>query len=108
MVESAKLEVLESGNHDINSFDYQDDNSLIVNPYTMFLHAMKSPVTKKKYSRRLEMFFDFLKIPGENLEEQCLAFVNSGKNNVNWIFTNVECEDTDFQKEHPYFCKVKE
>ena len=68
MVESAKLEVLESGNHDINSYNCQDDNGLNVNHYTMFLHAMKSPVTKKKYSRRLEMFFDFLKIPGESIE----------------------------------------
>ncbi len=50
---------------------------------------MKSSVTKKKYSRRLEMFFDFIKIPGENLVERCLTFVNSGKNNVNWVFTNI-------------------
>jgi hypothetical protein len=50
---------------------------------------MKSPVTKKKYSRRLEIFFYFLKLPGENLEERCLTFVNSGKNNVNWVFTNI-------------------
>ena len=35
------------------------------------------------------MFFDFIKIPGENLEERCLTFVNSGKNNVNWVFTNI-------------------
>ena len=50
---------------------------------------MKSPVTKKKYSRRLEMFFDFIKIPGESLEERCLTFVNNGKDNVNWVFTNI-------------------
>jgi hypothetical protein len=50
---------------------------------------MKSPVTKKKYSRRLEMFFNFIKIPGENLEERCLTFVNNGRNNVNWVFTNI-------------------
>ena len=59
MVESAKLRVLESGNHDIKNYDFQDDNGLNVNPYTMFLHAMKSPVTKGKYSRRLEMFLIF-------------------------------------------------
>ena len=35
------------------------------------------------------MFFDFLKIPGESLKEQCLTFVNNGKDNVNWIFTNI-------------------
>jgi hypothetical protein len=50
---------------------------------------MKSPVTKTKYSRRLEMFFDFLKIPGETIEEQCLTFVNNGRNNINWVFTNI-------------------
>src|ERR671912_384649 len=50
---------------------------------------MKSPITKKKYSRRLEMFFNFIKIPGGNIEEQCLTFVNSGKNDINWIFTNI-------------------
>jgi hypothetical protein len=50
---------------------------------------MKSPVTKTKYSRRLEMFFDFLKIPGENIEEQCLTFANNGRNNVNWVFINI-------------------
>jgi hypothetical protein len=86
MMESAKLEVLESGNH---SYDFQDDNSVRIDPYSLFLHAMKSSVTKKKYSRRLEMFFDFIKMPGENLEERCLTFVNSGKNNVNWVFTNI-------------------
>jgi hypothetical protein len=86
MVESAKIEVLECENYNL---DFQDENSTRIDPYTMFLHAMKSPVTKTKYSRRLEMFFDFLKIPGENLKEQCLTFVNNGQSNVNWVFTNI-------------------
>ena len=90
MVEQANLEVLTSGNHNADNYDFQDDNYVRIDPYSLFLHAMKSPVTKKKYSRRLEMFFDFIKIPGENLEERCLTFVNSGKNNnVNWVFTNI-------------------
>src|SRR5918998_837908 len=86
MVEQAKLEVSYSGNH---SVDFHDDNSVRIDPYSLFLHAMKSPVTKKKYSRRLEMFFNFIKIPGENLEERCLTFVKNGKNNVSWVFTNI-------------------
>ena len=88
-MEPANLEVLQSGNHNIGIYDKLDDNSLNVNPYTLFLHAMKSPITKKKYSRRLEMFFDFLKIPRESLEERCLYFVNNGRNNINWVFTNI-------------------
>jgi len=35
------------------------------------------------------MFFDFIKIPGESLEERCLTFVNNGKDNVNGVFTNI-------------------
>ena len=62
MVESAKIKALECENY----HNFQDDNSIRIDPYTMFLHAMKSPVTKVKYSRRLEMFFEFLKIPGES------------------------------------------
>ena len=52
MVESTKLEVLTSGNH---IYGFQDD-IVRIDPYSLFLHAMKSPVTKKKYCRRLEMF----------------------------------------------------
>jgi hypothetical protein len=88
MVESAKTEVLEYEKYNTNSYNFQDGNSLRIDPYTMFLHAMKSPVTKAKYSRRLEMFFDFLKIPGGNLKEKCLTFINNGKKNANWVFTN--------------------
>ena len=69
--------------------DFQEDDIVRIDPYNLFLHAMKSPVTKKKYSRRLEMFFDFIKIPGESLEERCLTFVNNGQSNVNWVFTNI-------------------
>jgi len=89
MVESAKIEVLEFENYNTNNYNFQDENSTRIDPYTMFLHAMKSPVTKTKYSRRLEMFFDFLKIPGDTLKEKCLTFVNKGKNNANWVFTNI-------------------
>ena len=67
MVESAKTEVLECE----NNYNFQDENNIRIDPYTLFLHAIKSPVTKAKYSRRLQMFFDFLKIPGESIEEQC-------------------------------------
>jgi len=89
MVEQANLEVSYSGNHNLNNYDFQDNVNIRIDPYSLFLHAMKSPVTKKKYSRRLEMFFNFIKIPGESIEEQCLTFINSGKNNVNWVFTNI-------------------
>ena len=59
MVEQANVEVLHSGNHNVNNYDFQDDVNIRIDPYSLFLHAMKSPVTKGKYSRRLEMFLIF-------------------------------------------------
>mgnify|MGYP003575786456 CR=1 FL=1 len=70
MEESTKLKTLYSGNQIL---DFQNNFDVRIDPYSLFFHAMKSPLTKKKYSRRLEMFFDFLKLPGENLEVQCLT-----------------------------------
>ena len=64
MVEPAKLEISYSGNH---SVDFQDD-IVRIDPYSLFFHAMKSLLTKKKYSRRLETFFNFIKIPGESID----------------------------------------
>ena len=71
MEESTKLKILYSGNQ---TLDFQNNVDVRIDPYSLFFHAMKSPVTKKKYSRRLEMFFDFIKIPGESLEEQMFNF----------------------------------
>lgn len=60
-----------------------------MDPYTIFLHAMKSAVTKKKYSRQLEIFFDFIQITGDNLKEKCIGFVNNGRNDIDCVFTNI-------------------
>ena len=86
MVESTKLKTLYSGNQIL---DFQNNVDVRIDPYSLFFYAMKSPLTRKKYRRRLEMFFNFIKIPGESLEERCLTFVNNGKDNANWVFTNI-------------------
>jgi hypothetical protein len=80
---------LESENQNNDVSDFKHENIMKIDPYTMFLGAMKSPVTKKKYSRRLEMFFDFIQILGKNIEERCQTFVDKGQNNINWIYTNI-------------------
>jgi hypothetical protein len=40
-------------------------------PYSMFVFAMNAKQTREKYSARLKRFFDFIQIPGNNIEEQC-------------------------------------
>jgi integrase len=83
-MESANLS--DSGaKREVNNLqDWQLDSD----PYTLFIHAMKSPITKEKYKRRLMIFFDFIKIPGDSMKERCVVFAKNGKN-TNWIFNNI-------------------
>ena len=41
---------------------------------SLYLFALKSPVTKDK-SRRLKAFFEFSSIKGETVQEKCIEFV---------------------------------
>jgi hypothetical protein len=38
--------------------------------WTLYLYAMKSPVTRDKYQKRLGKLFDFLRLEGSTTEEQ--------------------------------------
>ncbi len=62
----------------------------------MFVFAMNAKQTRDKYTARLKRFFDFIKIPGNNIEEQCKLTVqmerersegssNSNNNNNKWF-----------------------
>lgn len=44
------------------------EKEILANPYSMFVYAIKSPLTRKKYEGRLAKFFDFSGIAGEALE----------------------------------------
>src|SRR5918996_1803287 len=45
-----------------------------------------SPSTKKQYPRRLKLFFDFIGIPGKDLEEQGQTFLDYAKQeDRNWV-----------------------
>ena len=51
---------------------------------------MKSPVTRQKYQKRLEKFFDFIGLDGATVEEKSKVFVNKGKEEGDtWIFNSV-------------------
>ncbi len=44
---------------------------------------MKSPVTREKYQKRLEKFFDSLGLEGSTIEEKSKKFVNLTKEKGN-------------------------
>lgn len=39
-------------------------------PYSHFEYGIKSEETRRKYVRRLELFFDFYKVEGKTMEER--------------------------------------
>jgi hypothetical protein len=65
-------------------------NSLGQDTWSLYLYAMKSPVTREKYQRRLEKFFDFLNMEGETIEGKSISFVNRARfEGDQWVFNNV-------------------
>jgi len=60
-----------------------DENNI----WSIYLYALKSPVTRQKYQKRLEKFFDYLEIDGKTIEEKSIAFVNYTKEyDARWTF----------------------
>jgi hypothetical protein len=50
-----------------------------LDPLRLFLNAMRSPVTRDRYSTRVAKFFDFTKISGRTLEQKARSFAKNGK-----------------------------
>jgi hypothetical protein len=61
-----------------------------LDPWTLYLYAMKSPATKEKYLMRLGKFLDFLNIQdGGILEDKARAFAEKGRNDNIWAFNSI-------------------
>jgi integrase len=58
--------------------------------WTLYLYAMKSPVTRDKYQKRLGKFFDFIGLDdGGSIEEKSRVFVEMARKDSNWTFGNI-------------------
>jgi integrase len=61
-----------------------------LDPWTLYLYAMKSPATKEKYSMRLGKFLNFLNLEkGGTLEDKSRAFAEKGRNDNVWAFNSI-------------------
>jgi hypothetical protein len=60
-----------------------------LDPWKLFLNAMRSPVTRDRYSTRVAKFFDFTEIPGRTLEQRAKTFAKKGKKDTNWALSNI-------------------
>jgi hypothetical protein len=59
-----------------------------MDPWSMFLYAMKAPMTRKKYRGRLVKFFDFIELQGL-IEERLRVFAERAKKDLDWVFVNI-------------------
>ncbi len=52
--------------------------------------SIRSPITKKQYPRRLKLFFDYLGLEGNSLEEQAQTFLIKAKEEPDyWVEGNI-------------------
>jgi hypothetical protein len=70
-------------------------------PYSLFLYAMNSPVTRDRYTTRLDRFFSFIGIEGTSIEERCRSFVERGNHDNDWVFRSI-MRFIQIQKERAY------
>jgi hypothetical protein len=74
-----------------NTTDIEQEQSQegYVDPYSIFKYAMNSPVTRDRYTTRLDRFFAFIGLEGVNIEDRCAAFVQHAKKDDGWAFRKI-------------------
>lgn len=67
--------------------------------YALYMYAMRSPVTKDTYLRRLRVFFNHIQLLSthEHMEIRCNLFADKAKTNSNWAFSKI-LEFLQYQK----------
>jgi hypothetical protein len=61
-----------------------------VDPWSLYIYAMKAPMTRDRYQTRLANFFDFIGLEiGVKLEDRARAFAQRGKDDGNWALNNI-------------------
>ena len=58
--------------------------------WSLYLFALKSPVTREKYKTRLDKFFNFMGLEGEKVEEKSNNFIEKyNKEGSQWVFNSI-------------------
>lgn len=64
----------------------EEEEQPSIDPWTLYLYAMKSPVTREKYTGRLSKFLEYTGVEGNTLEERAREFVKKSMRNNGWAF----------------------
>jgi len=59
--------------------------------WSLYIFAVKSPITRQKYQKRLAKFLDFISLDqaDNTIEQKALVFAESGRKDPNWAFSSV-------------------
>jgi hypothetical protein len=57
----------------------ENENNYEPNIWPLYLFALKSSVTREKYQKRLDRFFNFLGLEGQTTEEKSNIFIENAK-----------------------------
>ena len=71
-----------------------------VDAYSLYVYAIRSPVTRDVYLRRLRIFFNHIQILSmdEPMDVRCNIFAEKASSNPKWAFNKI-LEFLQFQKE---------
>jgi hypothetical protein len=65
----------------------QEQRSEESDPYSLFLYAIRSEVTRDYYLRRLRIFFNHINLlPDRKVKERCNEFASKGLKDPSWAF----------------------
>jgi hypothetical protein len=61
-----------------------------LDPWSLYIYAMKAPMTRDRYQTRLAKFFDFVGLEvGLKLEDRARVFAQRGKDDGNWALNSI-------------------
>ena len=70
--------------------DLEEERSEL-DPWSLYIYAMKAPMTRDRYKTRLAKFLDFIEIENgsKSLEDKARMFAKKSKCDFNWAFANL-------------------
>ncbi len=62
-----------------------------LDPWSLYIYAMKAPMTRDRYKTRLARFFDFigLELSPNELDYRARIFAQKGRENSSWVLNNI-------------------
>jgi predicted ATPase with chaperone activity len=62
-----------------------------LDPWSLYIYAMKAPMTRDRYMTRLAKFFDFidLELSTKEINYRARIFAHKGRENSNWVLNNI-------------------